>query len=79
MTFLTPVLLGTEGLPEAITSKVVKYKKGSSMHTDSVPEVCEELPHGIMIDFPLTHTQEYIDTYLSWIKRRSDDNLVEEL
>ena len=77
--FHTGVILGPHlrGLDEPMQK--VSYVKDQCLHSRAVPQVCQELPHTIVIDLPVRDTNGYVQQYLFWMAKRGDAALVSAL
>ena len=73
MVFRTPVLLGVVGLQPSSESRKMRYRKGSLLNDQATPETCTHLPIGMMIDLPTEGIEAYVEQYLAWLPRRSDE------
>ena len=77
--FRTPVLLGID-IPEGFSEcEQVNYQKDTLLHELQVPQVCDRLENGIVIDLPTTNIPDYINRFLAWLPLSSDEQLVDHL
>ena len=77
--FRTPIMLGTD-IPEGYSEcQKVVYKKDSLLHDQDVPQICQSLENGIVIDLPTTNISDYITRFLAWLPLSSDEQLVDHL
>ena len=80
ITLHTPILIGNSHDASGIQAQHIKYRKGERLHDNTtIPDVCATLPYGLVLDLLLIDTEAYVRKYLSWMPRRSDENLVENL
>ena len=71
--FRTPIMLGTD-IPEGYSEcQKVVYKKDSLLHDQDVPQICQSLENGIVIDLPTTNITDYIERFLTWLPLSSDE------
>ncbi len=75
--FVTPVIYGSQHIPNNFSSRKIRYRQGARLHDDDVPEVCNSIPEGVIIDMPLVSIETYIRDHLSGFTLRSDDELVD--
>ena len=74
--FRTPVIIGSTDLQQHYAAEKVRYRKGDLLHDVTVPEVCQHLPYGMVIDIPVTSIEEYMHQFLSWLPIKSDEELL---
>jgi hypothetical protein len=79
VTFHTPVILGSANVHVPYASEKVSYSKGDLLHEPTIPQECEHLPNGFLIDLPLTNVTAYVSEMLPWLPLSSDSELVRRL
>jgi len=79
VTFVTPVLFGSEHFPPSLSARTFSYKRGVPLHRDQVPAICATLSPGMLIDFPEHDLEHYMDTVLSWLHLPEDHVLIKNL
>ena len=77
--FRTPVLIGVDFEVDTTRVQKVRYQKDSFLHENAVPQACQSLPNGIVIDLLTENINEYIEQFLGWLHVSSDAQLVDHM
>jgi len=75
--FVTPVIYGSTYIPLNYQTRKIKYRRGTRLHDDEVPDVCNSIPEATIIDMPLTNIEAYVREHLTGFTLRSDDELID--